>query len=203
MTSWTGFNFTLSTGPTLPITAFNQALDKRCNLYHHETPMAVLDHRLRIKALVIAGVLAALLSLIVDSSVGPRPLVWLNFKYGTVVIHVPWLIALFFTSAVATFLAKRNGARLSQCLLVGISPALIIGTLFSLLMAVIVVMAACPWRIVISPNLAHDSSGFPVFLRFCYGNLVVLFILWFAKATAEAQQGAVLRRVVLLRLSRG
>jgi hypothetical protein len=69
-------------------------------------------------------------------------LVWLNFKFGTVVIHVPWLIAFFFISAVATFLAKRNGARLSQCLLVGISPALIIGTLFSLLMAVIVVMAA-------------------------------------------------------------
>jgi len=96
----------------------------------------------RTKALVIAGVLAALLSLVIDSSVGPRPLVWLNFKFGTLVIHVPWLIALFFISAVATFLAKRNGARLSQCLLVGISPALIIGTLFSLLMAVIVVMAA-------------------------------------------------------------
>jgi ascorbate-specific PTS system EIIC-type component UlaA len=108
--------------------------------------MAVLDYRFRIKALVIAGVLAALLSLVVDSNVGPRPLVWLNFKYGTVVIHVPWLIALFFISAVATFLAKRNGARLSQCLLVGISPALIIGTLFSLLMAVIVEMAASGGR---------------------------------------------------------
>ena len=109
-------------------------------------PMAILDYRFRIKALVIVGVLAALLSLIVDNSVGLRPLVWLNFKYGTVVIHVPWLIALFFISAVATFLAKRNGARLSQCLLVGISPALIIGTLFSLLMAVIVVMAASGGR---------------------------------------------------------
>jgi ascorbate-specific PTS system EIIC-type component UlaA len=109
--------------------------------------MAVLNYRFRSNALVIAGVLAALLSLlVVDSSVGPGPLVWLNFKYGTVVIHVPWLIALFFISAVATFLAKRNGARLSQCLLVGISPALIIGTLFSLLMAVIVVMAASGGR---------------------------------------------------------
>jgi hypothetical protein len=61
----------------------------------------------------------------------------------------------------------------------------------------------CLWRIVISPNFAHDSSGFPVFLRFCYGNLVVLFILWFAKAPAETQDAAVLRGVVLLRLSRG
>lgn len=108
--------------------------------------MTVLDYRFRIKALVIAGVLAALLSLIVDSRVGPRPVVWLNFKYGTVVLHVPWLVALFFISAVATFLAKRNGARLSQCLLVGMGPALIIGTLFSLLMAVIVIMAASGGR---------------------------------------------------------
>jgi hypothetical protein len=62
------------------------------------------------------------------------------------VVHVPWLIALFLISAVATFLAKRKGARLSRCLLVGISPALIIGTLFSLLMALIVVIAASGGR---------------------------------------------------------
>src|SRR3974390_3357500 len=43
-----------------------QALDKCSNLYHHETPMAVLDYRFRIKALVIAGALAALLSLVVE-----------------------------------------------------------------------------------------------------------------------------------------
>jgi hypothetical protein len=109
-------------------------------------PMIDLHNHLRIRTLVFAGVLAAVLSLAVDSRFGPRPLVWLNFKYGTVVIHVPWLIALFLISAVATFLAKQNGARLSQCLLVGISPALIIGTLFSLLMALIVVIAASRGR---------------------------------------------------------
>jgi ascorbate-specific PTS system EIIC-type component UlaA len=140
-----------------------QALDKHSNLYHHETRMAVLDYRFRIKALVIAGVLAALLVLVVDSSVGPRPLVWLNFKYGTVVIHVPWLIALFFISAVATLLAKRNGARLSQCLLVGISSALIIGTLFSLLMALIVVMVA--------------SGGHRVYPRDFIGHMLVSWLV--------------------------
>ncbi len=98
------------------------------------------------RGLVLAGLLTALLALVVDSSFGPRPFVWSNFKYGAVVVHVPWLIALFLISAVATFLAKRSGARLSQCLLVGISPALIIGALFSLLMALIVVIAAAGGR---------------------------------------------------------
>jgi hypothetical protein len=51
-------------------------------------------------------------------------------------------VALFLISAVATFLARRKGANRSQCLFVGIGPALTIGTLFSLLMAFIVVMAA-------------------------------------------------------------
>jgi hypothetical protein len=104
--------------------------------------MVVLHSHLRITTLVGAGVLAAILSLAVDSRFGPRPLVWSNFKYGAVVIHVPWLAAVFLISAVATFLAKRNGARFSQCLLVGIGPALVIGTVFSLLTALIVVIAA-------------------------------------------------------------
>jgi hypothetical protein len=48
---------------------------------------------------------------------------------------------------------------------------------------------------------AHNSSGFPVRYDSASGNLLVLFILWFAKAAAETQNGAVLGRVVLLRLS--
>src|SRR5271167_47437 len=58
--------------------------------------------------------------------------------------------------------------------------------------------ARCLWRIVISPMNLQDSPS-------CYdsavGNLVVLFILWFAKVSALTQDGAVFGRVVLLRLS--
>jgi hypothetical protein len=101
-----------------------------------------IEKHIKSRNLIIAAVLAALLSLVVDNRFGPQPLVWLNFKYGTVVIHPPWLVALFLISAVATFLARRKGANRSQCLLIGISPALTIGTLFSLLTVFIVVMAA-------------------------------------------------------------
>jgi hypothetical protein len=47
----------------------------------------------------------------------------------------------------------------------------------------------------------HNSSGFPSCYDSARSNLLVLFILWFAKAAAETQNGAVLGRVVLLRLS--
>ena len=54
--------------------------------------------------------------------------------------------------------------------------------------------ASCAWRIVISPVLPQDSPS-------CYdsamGNLVVLFTLWFVKASAETQDGAVLGGVSL------
>jgi hypothetical protein len=54
--------------------------------------------------------------------------------------------------------------------------------------------SACLWRIAISPIIPRDSPS-------CYdsarGNLLVLFILWFAKAAAETQNGTVLGRVVL------
>jgi len=138
-------------------------------------PMVVLHNHLRIRTLVSAGVVAALLSLAVDSRFGPRPLVWSNFKYGAVVIHVPWLAAIFLISAVATFLAKRNGARLSQCLLVGISPVLVIGTLFSLLTALILVVAA--------------SGGHRVYPRDFIGHMLVG---WLAIPLGPALLGALL-----------
>jgi hypothetical protein len=125
--------------------------------------MLILHNHLRTRTLVIAGVLVALLALAVDNRFGPPPLVWLNFKYGTVVIYLPWLLALFLISMVATYLARRNGAKSSQRLLVGISPALIIGVLYSLLMAIIVVMAA--------------AGGRRVYPRDFIGHMVVGWIL--------------------------
>jgi hypothetical protein len=55
--------------------------------------------------------------------------------------------------------------------------------------------ASCLWRIVISPMIPQDS---PSCYDFAIGNLVVLSILWFAKASAETQDGAVLARVVAI-----
>ncbi len=125
--------------------------------------VAVIQHHFRTGTLVIAGVLTALLSLAVDSRFGPRPLVWFNFKYGAVVIQVPWLIAIFLISVVATFLAARNGTRLSRCLLIGISPPLIIGTLFCLLMALILVIeAARGHRIYPLDFIGHPLVGWLV-----------------------------------------
>jgi hypothetical protein len=120
-------------------------------------------HNFRIRTLILAGVLVALLSLFVDSRFGPRPFVWLHFKYGTVVIYIPWLIALILISGVATSLAKRNGARFSQCLLVGISPALIVGTLFCLLTALVVAIAAYGGRLVYPRDfIGHMVMGWLV-----------------------------------------
>ncbi|PYJ31605.1 MAG: hypothetical protein DME79_09875 [Verrucomicrobia bacterium] len=65
----------------------------------------------------LVAVLLGAASLGIDGKFGPQPLVW-NFKYGAVIIHVPWLLALLLISAGATFLAKRAGASLSQRVLV-------------------------------------------------------------------------------------
>jgi len=89
----------------------------------------------------LVAVLLGAASLGIDGKFGPQPLVW-NFKYGAVIIHVPWLLALLLISAGATFLAKRAGASLSQRVLVALSPALLIGTTLNLLTAIIITAAS-------------------------------------------------------------
>ena len=79
--------------------------------------------------------------MVLDDSFGPPPLV-LPFRYGAVVVHVPWLIALLLIGAGATVLARRAGATLSQRVLVALSPALLIGGAVNLLMAAVVISAA-------------------------------------------------------------
>jgi hypothetical protein len=151
-------------------------------------PMLVLHNHLRASTLVIGGVLVALLSLAVDNRFGPPPLVWLNFKYGTVVIHFPWLIALFLISAVATLLAKRNGESLLRCLLVGISPALIIGALFSLLMALVVVIAAFGGRRVYPRDfIGHMLVGW-LLIPLGTALLGALLLLWAPRIKPNGNQ---------------
>jgi hypothetical protein len=92
--------------------------------------------------LIVVGVLLAIVTLGIDAKFGPPPLVWLNFKYGAVVIYIPWLVALCLTSAGITFLARRSGASLSQRIFFALIPALFIGSMASVVMGAIVVAAA-------------------------------------------------------------
>jgi hypothetical protein len=101
--------------------------------------MAVNKH-IEARTLVIAAVLAATIVLGIDGRFGPQPWVW-NFKYGAVVVHLPWLVALLLISAGATFLSRRGGANLSQRVLVAVIPALMIGTVTNLVAAVVVIVA--------------------------------------------------------------
>jgi TM2 domain-containing membrane protein YozV len=66
----------------------------------------------------------------------------LPFKYGAIVVHLPWLLALLLIGAGATFLARRAGAGLSTRLLVALSPALLIGGSVNLLMMLVVTAAS-------------------------------------------------------------
>jgi len=77
----------------------------------------------------------------VDDAFGPRPVV-LPFRYGAIVVHIPWLAALVLVGAAGTLLAKRSGASLGECVLVALSPALVIGGAVNLLMAVVVISAS-------------------------------------------------------------
>jgi hypothetical protein len=92
-----------------------------------------------VPVLVSATVAAVVMA--IDGRFGPRPLV-LPFKYGAVVVHIPWLLALLPIGAAATFLARRAGASLSRRLLVALSPALLIGGAVNLLMAFVVTAAS-------------------------------------------------------------
>jgi len=88
-----------------------------------------------------AAVLTAVAAMALDDRFGPPPRV-LPFKYGAVVVHIPWLLALLVISAGATFLAQRAGANLSTRLFVALSPALVIGGAVNVLMAVVVTAAS-------------------------------------------------------------
>ena len=90
---------------------------------------------------VVAAAIVAAAVMAIDGRFGPPPLV-LPFKYGAVVVHVPWLPALLPIGAGATFLARRAGASLSRRLVVALGPALLIGGAVNLLMAVVVTAAS-------------------------------------------------------------
>lgn len=89
----------------------------------------------------MAAVILALGLMALDDSFGPQPVV-LPFRYGAIVVHIPWLVALVLIGAVGTLLAKRAGASFRECVLVALSPALVIGGAVNLLMAVVVISAS-------------------------------------------------------------
>lgn len=82
----------------------------------------------------------ATLLMALDDSFGPPPKV-LPFRYGAVIVHIPWLLGLVLIGAAATFLARRNGASLAQQVMVALSPGLVIGGAVNLLMAIVVTSA--------------------------------------------------------------
>jgi hypothetical protein len=89
----------------------------------------------------IASVIVATAAMAIDDRLGPPPHV-LPFKYGAVVVHIPWLLALLLIGAGATLLARRAGASFSRRLLVAVSPALVIGGAVNVLMAFVVTVAS-------------------------------------------------------------
>jgi hypothetical protein len=62
----------------------------------------VVNKHIKARTLLIAEVLAATIVLGIDGRFGPQPWVW-NFKYGAVIVHLPWLVALFLISAAQHF----------------------------------------------------------------------------------------------------
>jgi hypothetical protein len=90
---------------------------------------------------VVASAIVAAAVMVIDGRFGPPPLV-LPFKYGAIVVHIPWLLALLLIGAGATFLARRAGAGLSRRLLVALSPALLIGGSVNVLMGFVVTAAS-------------------------------------------------------------
>ena len=99
----------------------------------------------------------------IDDSFGPPPLV-LPFKYGTIVAHVPWLLALLPIGAGVTFLARQAGADFSRRILVAVSPAVLIGGVVNLLMALVVTLASVSGHRVHSIDfLGHFIVGWLVF----------------------------------------
>jgi len=89
----------------------------------------------------VAAVTIAVLLMAIDDRFGPPPIV-LPFRYGAVVVHIPWLICLAVIGGAATFVAWRFGASLTQQAIVTLSPALVIGGTVNLLMAIVVTSAS-------------------------------------------------------------
>lgn len=111
----------------------------------------------------IAGVIVALACMAIDDRFGPSPLV-LPFRYGAIVVHIPWLLALLPIGAEATFLARRAGADFSRRILVALSPAILIGSAVNLLMAVVVTLASVGGhRIHAIDFIGHFIVGWLVF----------------------------------------
>jgi hypothetical protein len=88
----------------------------------------------------LAAVTIAALLMAIDDRFGPPPSV-LPFRYGAVVVPIPWLVSLAVIGAAATFVAWRIGATLRQQAIVALSPALVIGGAVNLLMAIVVTSA--------------------------------------------------------------
>jgi hypothetical protein len=77
-------------------------------------------------------VLLAALAFGIDDAFGPRP--WaLGFRYGTVLIYVPWLAALAPICAGTVYWATRAGASPRARLFVATSPAVFLGGTITLL----------------------------------------------------------------------
>jgi len=111
----------------------------------------------------IVGVTIAAAVMAIDDSFGPPPLV-LPFKYGAIVVHVPWLLALLPIGAGATFLARRAGADFSGLILVALSPVILIGGAVNLLMALVVTLASIGGHRVHSIDfLGHFIVGWLIF----------------------------------------
>ena len=87
-----------------------------------------------------ASVVVAAAAFGVNDAIGPRPMAWL-FQYGTVLFYVPWLLALALISFLATAWATRMGASVGERALVSVSPALVMGSVVTVL-ALVVAMAA-------------------------------------------------------------
>lgn len=83
----------------------------------------------------------ATLTMAFDDRFGP-PAIVLPFRYGAVVVHIPWLVSLVVIGAAATFVAWRIGASLTQQAIVALSPAVVIGGAVNLLMAIVVTSAS-------------------------------------------------------------
>ena len=101
--------------------------------------MTSFQKRVGVPGLTAVIVAAGLIAL--DDAFGPPPLV-LPFKFGAIVVHVPWLAALILIGAGGTLLARRAGASFGERVFVALSPALVIGGAVNLLMAIVVIWAS-------------------------------------------------------------
>ena len=88
----------------------------------------------------VTAVAIAAMAMVIDDRFGPPPTV-LPFRYGAVIVHIPWLLGLFLIGGAATLLAWRIGASVAQQVFVALSPALVIGGAVNLLMAIVVTSA--------------------------------------------------------------